>query len=699
MSGTAVAGDASGASDASPRGGPDPVGGPGGSGRPDGRPPARTVAALFRLTAGHRPSMALATALTLAASALGLAQPLVAKHVVDSSARGEVLWPLLLLLAGLFTAEAATGAIGRFLLDRMGEGVVRMVRHALVSRLLRLEMRELDRRRGGDLVSRVTADTTLLRDVVSQALVDLLTGCLVSAGALLLMLWLDPFLLLLVVATVSLAAVAVATLLKGIRTASEHMQDSVGAIAAELERALGALPVVRVYRAEEREERRVGGRVDAAYRSGVRAAKLAAVMSSAVELAVQGSFLLVLVVGGLRVGGGGAGSLGDLVAFLLYASYLVLPLSSVFRAVGLIQRGTGAYRRIDEALALPEEPVRRTGTASSAPGPFASSAPGPSSSAPGPSSSAPEPFASSAPEPSSSAPEPFASSASRPSVSSAPGPSALSASRASVSSALGPSAPSAPRSSAAGAEPPALELTDVRFGYGPERQVLRGVSLTVPRHGLVALVGRSGAGKSTLFSLVARLYEPDAGTIRFDGRPATAMSRRESRAGLALVDQNTHVLEGTLRENLTYAAPGATEDDILRVVRLARLGQVVRRLPGGLDGRLGDRGGTLSAGERQRVALARALLARPRLLLLDEPTSHLDAVNEAALARALDEVTSECAVLVIAHRLSTVQHADRIVVVDDGRTVASGRHDDLLVTSPVYRELAATQVLRGPRDG
>jgi ABC-type multidrug transport system fused ATPase/permease subunit len=167
-----------------------------------------------------------------------------------------------------------------------------------------------------------------LRDVVSQALVDLLTGCLVSAGALLLMLWLDPLLLLLVVLTVALAAAVVTTLLKGMRVASQHMQASVGAVAAELERALGALPVVRVYRAEEREERRIGERVDSAYRSGVRAAKLAAVMSSAVELAVQGSFLLVLVVGGMRVGSGGAGSLGDLVAFLLYASYLVMPLSA-----------------------------------------------------------------------------------------------------------------------------------------------------------------------------------------------------------------------------------------------------------------------------------------------------------------------------------------------------------------------------------
>ncbi|MEU7645362.1 ABC transporter ATP-binding protein [Streptomyces huasconensis] len=575
---------------------------------------------MFRLTAGHRPSIALATGLTLAASALGLAQPLIAKHVVDSSARGEVLWPFLLLLAGLFAAEAAAGAIGRFLLDRMGEGVVRMVRHGLVSRLLRLEMREMDRHRRGDLVSRVTADTTLLRDVVSQALVDLLTGCLVSAGALLLMLWLDPLLLLLVVATVALAAAVVATLLKGMRVASEQMQTSVGAVAAELERALGALPVVRVYRAEEREAHRIGERVDSAYRSGVRTAKLAAVMSSAVELAVQGSFLLVLVVGGMRVGSGGADSLGDLVAFLLYASYLVMPLSSVFRAIGLIQRGTGAYLRIDEVLALPEEPAEQPGDR----------------------------------------------------------------------------APGTHRPPA-----PALEVSDLHFAYVPGRPVLRGAAFTVPHHGLVALVGRSGAGKSTLFALIARLYEPDDGTIRFDGRPATPLNRRQCRAGIALVDQNTHVLEGTLRENITYAALDATDDDILRVVRLTRLDHVVRRLPGGLDGRLGDHGGTLSAGERQRVALARALLARPRLLLLDEHTSHLDAVNEAALTRALSDVSRECAVLVIAHRLSTVRHADRIVVLEDGRTVACGRHDELLAKSPAYRELATTHVLHsgGPGNG
>ncbi|MFI1496112.1 ABC transporter ATP-binding protein [Streptomyces platensis] len=598
------------------------------------------VTTMYRLTTGHRASVAVATVLTLAGSALGLAQPLLAKNIVDAGGHGRTFWPLLALLATLFVTEAATGAVGRFVLERMGEGVVRGLRHGLIARLLRLEMNQYHRHRTGDLISRVTTDTTLLRDVVSQALVDLVTGALAAAGAVVLMAWIDPLLLLLVALTVAIAAVVVASLLKGIRAASAHMQGSVGALAAELERALGALPMVRVHRAEDREATRIGKRVDAAYNAGVRTAKLASVMSPAVELAVQGSFLLVLVIGGLRVNGH-ANSLGDLVAFLLYASYLVLPLSSVFRAVGLMQRGMGAYQRIAQALALPAEPEEVVEHAEAV-----------------------------------ESLEP-AEAVER----TAPGGCVVRA------------APRRAERTGKG-EAPALALHDVRFGYVPDRPVLNGVSFTVPHHGQVALVGRSGAGKSTIFALVARFHEPDSGTLLFGGRPAAELSRGACRARIAVVDQNTHVVHGSLRDNITYAAPGAGDAEVRRVVELARLDGVVRRLPGGLSGVLGERGNTLSAGERQRVALARALLARPALLLLDEPTSHLDAINETALTTLMKEAAQECALLVIAHRLSTVRHADRIIVLEEGRTVASGSHEELLTTSPSYRALAAGQMLR-----
>ncbi|MFH9864428.1 ATP-binding cassette domain-containing protein [Streptomyces sp. NPDC017202] len=245
-------------------------------------------------------------------------------------------------------------------------------------------------------------------------------------------------------------------------------------------------------------------------------------------------------------------------------------------------------------------------------------------------------------------------------------------------------------------------LCDVRFGHDPGRPVLRGVSFTVAHRRHVALVGRSGAGKSTVFALVARFYEPDAGHVLFDGVPAARLSRDACRRRLAVVDQNAHVVHGTLRDNIAYAVPDAPEAEIRRVVGLARLEEVVDRFPGGLDAVVGERGSTLSGGERQRVAIARALLARPALPLLDEPTSHLDAIDESALTTVLKDVAPECALLVVAHRLSTVQHADHTVVLHDGRTTAAGRHEDLLAGSALHREPAASRTLRpggGPGRG
>ncbi|MBP2401482.1 ATP-binding cassette subfamily B protein/ATP-binding cassette subfamily C protein [Streptomyces syringium] len=611
------------------------------------------VVTMFRLTAGHRSSMAVATVLTLVGSVLGLAQPLLAKKIVDATGSGRIAWPLL-FLACLFLAEAVTGAVGRFVLERMGERIVRGLRRGLVSHLLRLEMREYDKHRTGDLISRVTTDTTLLREVVSQALVDLVTGALVAVGAVALMIWIDPLLLLLVTLTVVTAAAVVTSLLAGIRAAAERMQHAVGEIAADLERALGALPMVRVHRAEEREAARIGRCVDTAYEAGVRTARLASVMSPAVELAVHGSFLLVLVIGGMRVNGH-ANSLGDLVAFLLYATYLVVPLSSVFRAIGLIQRGMGAFQRIEEALALRTEPT----------GPARAESADPVQEKPAPALAPPDGHAEGA----------------------------------SARRATHPRTPSRKAPPRDGGEEPALALEDVWFGYDPGRPVLRGVSLSVPHRQQVALVGCSGAGKSTIFALAARFYETDSGTLLFDGRPAAELSRAQCRARIAVVDQNTHVVHGSLQDNLTYAAPTASPADVRRVIELTNLHQVVDRLPGGLSGMLGERGNTLSAGERQRVALARALLTRPSLLLLDEPTSHLDAINEAALSRVLKDITQECALLVIAHRLSTVQHADRIVVLDAGHVIAGGRHEELLARSATYRELAAGQALRTTATG
>ncbi len=257
-----------------------------------------------------------------------------------------------------------------------------------------------------------------------------------------------------------------------------------------------------------------------------------------------------------------------------------------------------------------------------------------------------------------------------------------------------------PAEDAGGPEPvaldaaaPLLELRDVDFAYAAGGPVLSGVSFSIPRGTRTALVGPSGAGKSTVLALVERFYDVTAGSLLVGGTDVRALPRTQLRGLLGYVEQEAPALAGSLRDNLLLAAPGATEAELQAVVDAVNLRELVDRAPDGLDSEVGDGGVLLSGGERQRLAIARSLLAAPPLLLLDEPTSNLDSRNEAALRAAVDAVARDRTLLVVAHRLSTVVDADQIVVLEGGRVVAVGRHDELLETSPLYRELAAHQLL------
>jgi ATP-binding cassette subfamily C protein len=256
-----------------------------------------------------------------------------------------------------------------------------------------------------------------------------------------------------------------------------------------------------------------------------------------------------------------------------------------------------------------------------------------------------------------------------------------------------PAAPPAPLPTP-GAEPVALTFDDVRFRYADDLPyVHHGVTFEVPAQGMTAFVGPSGAGKTTVFSLIERFYDPESGTITLDGRNLADWELSGLRSAIGYVEQDAPVLSGSLRDNLLLGNPDADDDAVTRVLKTTRLDGLLARLPKGIDTLVGHRGTRLSGGERQRVAIARALLRHPRLLLLDEATSQLDAVNEAALRDTVADVARTTTVLVVAHRLSTVTMADRIVVMDAGRVRAVGTHRELVSADPLYAELAATQFL------
>ena len=558
----------------------------------------------------HWAMLLLGGVLSLATAASGLALPLVVRELISTLGTDLPVAGLVALMTVLVVANAAIGALGGYVLRRTAESVVLAARRGLLARLLRLRLSAVERHEPGDLMSRVTADTTLLREVTIGTLVGGVTGVFTLVATVVLMALLDLVMLAVTVAALGLAVAVIGVVVPRINRASQRAQESVGRIGATLERMFGAFRTVKASGAEERERRALDDAATEAWRASVRAATWGAIAGNTAGLSIQVAFIAVLAVGGARVAAGSI-SIGTLVAFLLYVFFLISPVSQLAGAVTQYHVGAAAVIRILEAQALPVEPS------------------GPPADLPGP-----------------------------------------------------------------GSPPASVAFEDVTFRYSTELPVVHDrVSFAVPPGGMTAFVGPSGAGKTTVLSLLERFYEADAGRVLVDGVDVRDWPISRLRASIGYVEQDAPVLSGTLRENVLFGAPDATDDDLQRTLQTTRLVPLLAGLPEGLDTTVGHRGMKLSGGERQRVAIARALLRRPRLLLLDEATSQLDAVNESALRATVTDIARTTTVLVVAHRLSTVTAADRIVVMDAGRVRAVGTHAELLDADSLYRELAATQFL------
>lgn len=606
--------------------------------------PRATFRQLLPFIFEHRPVLIWVAVLSIVGAVASLAQPLLVGRVITIVEAGDPLDGPVWALVGLVVLSAIITGYQHYLLQRTGEGVVLSSRKQLVAKILHLPIAEFDTRRTGDLVSRVGSDTTMLRAVLTQGLVEAVGGAVTFVGAIIAMLIIDPVLLGLTVLVVAIAVTTVTLLSARVREASRAAQEKVGDVAASVERAISSVRTIRAAGATEREVADVGVQAEGAWRMGVQVAKISALIVPIAGIAMQVSFLVVLGVGGFRVASG-AITIADLVAFILFLFMMILPLGQAFGAITSVNQALGALGRIQEILDLPDEDAHDRRIAARA-------------------------------------------------VMVGPANEGLLPDAAAIEfddvhfayAVTTPNDPADPGNDSRDEHLPEPDVTD-------RQPVLRGVSFRVPRGQRIALVGPSGAGKSTILSLIERFYDPSVGTVRMGGLDLRSIDRTELRAQIGYVEQDAPVLAGTLRDNLKLGSPDATDDECVHVLHAVNLGAVLERDPAGLDAQVGENGIMLSGGERQRLAIARALLAAPPILLLDESTSSLDGVNERMMREAIDAVSAGRTLVVIAHRLSTVVDSDRIIVLDEGRVIGEGTHEQLVETVPLYRELAEHQLL------